>query len=300
MIYNKENVKNTLKNIGCSKEIHDAANVRLDSIVKSNNVELLSSVNDKLFAKGYPESLFYVSDYYNMLSKNSLNNKHCIFKLKNDRMVTSLIYAPLFLDNNFDDQEVVSLLGVESGAWIEILQEYKSIIENKNITALIDQKINAVCVELYDRISNYISSNIKCGDVTVKFSMLDYFSSTNIDPEMFRLFLKRAKRNTLNNPNSKNRLISMMTGAMDYSYVITSASELAQYNFKYSYKGNTVVLDEEFSQELLDLFNAYNVKPYKNLLFEAAIRYGKGIPVFPLAESSNLESENNKKRQRTK
>ncbi len=143
--------------------------------------------------------------------------------------------------------------------------------------------------QMAETMGKLIVEGINVNDNAIPFTMLDYYSVCNIDPEIVFSCIKRAKNKISYNNQYANFFCSFYAKKMIGKRIMDNPYEVLEQKNAFIINGERIepTLDDIVS--ILNEFDNYNIPKYNRLVYTALERFAKKVPLFPLV--NNREEE---------
>ena len=225
----------------------------------------------------------------NMHYKNRLLRIGENVDLRDKKTAYEIYY--LLLNSNETLETICNSFEMSDKRIHRILEEYLKPEEYQGILNILKNnslrryyEINKVIETLY----NYIPNNIILNDGSkYSFTMLDYYSITNLNPSTILEEIKKRK------PSTKEEALAR---AKTIKYLHTNKNQGPFINREMLKQSNTAITREneqflisDYADEICDTFKANNIPLYRDLTDTAFKRLTRGQPIFPLLENKLQE-----------
>ncbi len=139
--------------------------------------------------------------------------------------------------------------------------------------------------KLIEEVAKYIYNGIMVDDKKIFFSLIDYYSLTDID--IFYIYSIIAKDNSkISNEQKMYRDIFMrfynLEGCM--YYIVKDPEEILLQKISFYVNKERREITREDVIEIFEILDAHNIPKYNKLVFTALNRKLNGLPVLPLLE----------------
>jgi len=142
--------------------------------------------------------------------------------------------------------------------------------------------------DLYEIIASCVKNGIQYNGEEIKFSLLDYYYLTMQEPQKFIDLFKNSDI-----ANSDRSVIVTLSNFVrlnkNLGLIVNSEMIANDFKLRFVIDGNETVIDQEVSDQIMDVFGKYNIPKREMMVHIAARRYAAGLPILPLDE---LRKEN--------
>ena len=231
-------------------------------------------------------------------NKRVVDNMHYKYtELKSDEKVdlrdknTALEIYTVLLSSSETLESVCKTFQISAEKVHQILKDYLkpeeyqtvlNILKNNSLRRYYEIK------KIIERIYEYIPNGIILNDSSkYSFTMLDYYSITNLNPSIILEEIKNKKPNTKEEATVRAKTIKYLHTYKNQGPFI-NREMLKQSNTAIT-RGNEKSLISDYADEICDTFKANNIPLYSGLTDTAFKRLTRGQPIFPLLENKLQE-----------
>ena len=251
-----------------------------------------------------------LNDISNILNHYKLIESETNLRIKNlkddnTKYKMAKIIANEVFNNNMRKEDICKKYKIGTKAfdsYINLLKEIDEKEYNKLIIKLKDNDDNyyQFLSVLVEKLGNYINKGIEVREEKIPFTMLDYYCITKITPNKLLGYIKRVNFTSKEESINKSYLTHFLNKNKNVGPFVTT-EKLINQGIVFIIKDKIIEIDENISDEVLELLSKEQIPLNHRIVYSAFQRYARGYPILPLKENElkkeqQEESTKNKKR----